>query len=120
MNQSWTCEFYLDNNGNRDVEPIELSLWFPSAILSSDFRPVADVAIFEVKIESRGDVAYTPSAVTQKRPMVVTSKPANENVGQDIDFDVGNILRRCEQCLERRKEKSNNCARPARLGIAKD
>jgi hypothetical protein len=51
-----------------------------------------------------------PSAVTQNRPLKVTSKPANgRNSGRDIDSDAKpRRLARHEQCLERRNQTTSN------------
>ena len=58
------------------------------------------------------------SGITQKRPMRVTSKPANDKA-RDIDSD-GSLyrLRRHEQCLERRKETTSHRTREARMALA--
>lgn len=55
----WTCHFYVVNNGNRDVEPLEVTIWFPSVILYCPFRPSIDAAILEVRQISRDNVMYT-------------------------------------------------------------
>ena len=57
-----------------------------------------------------------PSAVTQNRPMRVTSKPANDKRARDIDRDqTVSSLRRHEQCLERRNKTTSTSPWAARL-----
>ncbi len=45
----WNCEFAIANHGNRDVEPLEVVILIPSAILYCPYRPVVDTAILEVR-----------------------------------------------------------------------
>ncbi len=57
------------------------------------------------------------SGVTQKRPMRVTSKPANENKARDVDSDGRRYsLRRHEQRLERRETTTSYS--PGTTGMA--
>ena len=58
---------------------------------------------------SYGEIAEAlASAVTQIRPMMVTSKPANENRARDVDSGGRQCsLRRHEQRLERGKETTS-------------
>ncbi len=83
------------------IEPIVrdvLARVFPNSFLSIQLRPVGrKVESFHVAL-----VRLEPSGVTQKRPMRVTSKPANEKA-RDIDSGEGlRSLRQHDQCLERR------------------
>jgi len=57
--QKLRCYFHLVNNGNRDVEPTEVTVWVPSAILHSQLNFVADRAILEVLPTSIDGVEYT-------------------------------------------------------------
>src|ERR1035437_9565865 len=58
------------------------------------------------------------SGITQKRPMRVTSKPANDKT-RDIDTgERAYSLRRHEQCLERRKETTSHRTGEARMAVA--
>jgi hypothetical protein len=54
----WNCEFFIVNEGNRDVEPLEVTIWIPSAILNSPYQPVIDAAILEVRAVSVNNVNY--------------------------------------------------------------
>ncbi len=56
---NWTCRFSMVNNGNRDVEPLEVTVWVPSAILASPYRPMIDSAILEVRERNMEGVTYT-------------------------------------------------------------
>jgi len=55
----WICHFSIVNNGNRDVEPLEVTVWVPSDILASAFSAVIDAAILEVRQENIDGVMYT-------------------------------------------------------------
>src|SRR5580693_4650274 len=60
------------------------------------------------------------SGITQKRPMRVTSKPANDKT-RDIDTgERAYSLRQHEQCLERRKETTSHRTGEARMAFAAD
>lgn len=52
------CEFFLVNHGNRDIEPLEVTIWFPSAILYCPFNPAIDRAILEVGHASIDGIDY--------------------------------------------------------------
>ncbi len=53
-----TCSFYLVNNGNRDIEPLEVTVCVPSLLFCSPFNPSIDAAILEVTQRTIGDVDY--------------------------------------------------------------
>ena len=55
----WNCEFLIVNNGNRDVEPLEVTIWIPSSILHSQYHPAIDTAVLEVREISVDDVMWT-------------------------------------------------------------
>ena len=55
----WNCEFLIGNNGNRDVEPLEVSILIPSAILYCPYRPAIDAAVLEVRDISVENVLWT-------------------------------------------------------------
>jgi hypothetical protein len=55
----WICHFSIVNNGNRDVEPLEVTVWVPSGILVCPFSPVIDAAILEVREQNINGVMYT-------------------------------------------------------------
>ena len=55
----WNCKFFIVNNGNRDVEPLEVTIWIPSALLHSTYSPAIDAAILEVRQQSVNNVTYT-------------------------------------------------------------
>lgn len=55
----WNCEFVIVNNGNRDIEPLEVRIWIPSAILYAHYRPAIDSAILEVHDRSINNVMWT-------------------------------------------------------------
>jgi hypothetical protein len=55
----WNCEFLIVNDGNRDVEPLEVTILIPSAILCSPYRPAIDAAILEVRDRSIENVMWT-------------------------------------------------------------
>lgn len=55
----WNSEFLIVNDGNRDVEPLEVTIWIPSAILYSPYSPAIDAAILEVRQQSVDNVTYT-------------------------------------------------------------
>ena len=55
----WNCEFRIVNNGNRDVEPLEVKILIPSAILHSPYRPAIDAAVLEVRETSIDNVMWT-------------------------------------------------------------
>src|ERR1700728_2872446 len=60
------------------------------------------------------------SGITQKRPMRVTSKPANDKT-RDIDTgERAYSLRQHEQCLERRKETTSHRTGEPRMAFAAD
>lgn len=55
----WNCEFVIVNNGNRDVEPLEVTIWIPSTILYSQYSPAIDAAVLEVRGISVDNVMWT-------------------------------------------------------------
>jgi hypothetical protein len=75
--QKWTCHFHLVNTGNRDVEPIEVTVWVPSAILLSPFNPVIDAAILEVFQTDLEGVAYTGITYRNYREPMMPSRFSN-------------------------------------------
>jgi hypothetical protein len=44
----WICNVYIVNNGNRDVEPLEATVWVPSAILMDTDRRAIDPAVLRI------------------------------------------------------------------------
>jgi len=72
--QKRTCCFYLVNNGNRDVEPLEVTIWIPSAILWCPFQPVIDAAVLEVLQTSMDGVAYTAMTYRNYREPVMPDR----------------------------------------------
>ena len=56
--QQTTCHFSLVNNGNRDVEPLEVTVWFPAAIHNT-YRTAIDPAILQVGAETINGVQFT-------------------------------------------------------------
>ena len=65
--RDWNCEFFIVNNGNRDVEPLEVAIWIPSALLHSPYNPVIDAAILEVRQQSVNNVTYTEISYRNNR-----------------------------------------------------
>lgn len=55
----WKCQFLIVNNGNRDVEPLEVTIQIPSAILHTHYSPSIDPAVLEVREISVEDVMWT-------------------------------------------------------------
>jgi hypothetical protein len=57
--QKCTCHFSMVNTGNRNVEPLEVTISVPTAILASAYQPTIDPAILEARLEDFGGVQYT-------------------------------------------------------------
>jgi hypothetical protein len=56
---NWLLRFILINRGNRDIEPREVAIKIPSAILANPYHPITDPAVLEVSTGSEGGVEYT-------------------------------------------------------------
>lgn len=73
----WTCHFYVVNNGNRDVEPLEVTIWFPSAILYCPYQPAIDAAILEVRQINTDNVMYTEITYRNHREPMMPNRFSN-------------------------------------------
>jgi hypothetical protein len=96
----WTCRFSIVNNGNRDVEPLEVTVWVPSGILMSPFQPVIDPAILEVQQRNIEGVMYTeityrnnrepmtPERFSKPERLVACLAPGMKSELRHLFFDV--------------------------------
>ena len=96
----WCCHFYVINDGNRDVELLEVTVLVPSAILDCPFRPAIDAAILEVHQESIGGVLYTgityrnyrepmtPERFSKPERLVACLAPGMKSKLRHLFFDV--------------------------------
>lgn len=73
----WNCEFFIVNTGNRDVEPIEVTIWIPSAILYSPYSPAIDAAILEVRQQSANNVMSTEITYRNNREPTMPNRFSN-------------------------------------------
>jgi len=54
----WELHFFIVNNGNCDVHPLEITIWIPSDILGCSFDPSVDRAILEVRNTSINNIGF--------------------------------------------------------------
>ena len=96
----WICHFSIVNNGNRDVEPLEVTVGIPSGILDSAYNPVIDAAILEVSHEAIDGIPYTmatyrnhrepiqPERIGRKERLVKCLAPGMRSNLQHLFFEV--------------------------------
>jgi hypothetical protein len=65
----WSCEFFVVNSGNRDVEPLEVTIWILSAILYSPYHPAIDRGVLEVRDISIDNVVWTEITYRNNREL---------------------------------------------------